>query len=161
MGFFSRLGGKLSSGVRSAARLGNKVLSSVSRVGNTIAHGAEKALNVVDRIPVVGQVLAPVSGVVRSGIGLVKDVVSASDSARDLLKQGEAVLDSGDLSQVGGLVKSAKSKLEKGGKLKSDAKALLGDVKQLKSGLNKDSAKAVGRQAIQLAKAEGQKRMGM
>jgi hypothetical protein len=38
-----------------------------------LLHTAEKVVNVVDRIPGVGQVLAPVSGVVRSGIGLVRD----------------------------------------------------------------------------------------
>ena len=114
MGFFSRLGSRISSGLHSAARIGKKTLGAVSRVGNTIAHGAEKAINVVDRIPVVGQVLAPISGVVRSGVGLVKDVVSAADAGQELLDKGDKLLTAGE----GAL----KSKLEKGSSLAKDVK---------------------------------------
>lgn len=158
MGFFSRLGSRISSGLKSAARVGKKTLGAVSRVGNTIASTAEKAVNVVDRIPVVGQVLAPVSGVVRSGIGLVKDVADAAEAGKSLIEGGEAVLKSGDVSQVGGLVKDAKSKLEKGKALKKDASALMADVKKLTQDLD---AKSMSREALQMAKAEGQRRMGM
>ena len=157
MGFFSRLGSRISSGLKSAARVGKKTLGAVSRVGNTIAHTAEKAVNIVDRIPIVGQVLAPVSGVVRSGIGLVKDVVSAADAGRSLIEGGEGILKSGDVSKVGGLVKDAKSKLEKG-TIRKDAKNLMADVKKLTQDLD---TKSMSRQALQMAKAEGQRRMGM
>tara|TARA_R110000851_G_scaffold242713_1_gene395209 strand:+ start:449 stop:862 length:414 start_codon:yes stop_codon:yes gene_type:complete len=109
MGFFSRLGSRISSGLHSAARLGKKTLGNVSRVGNTIAHGAEKAINVVDRIPIVGQVLAPISGVVRSGVGLVKDVADAADAGRELLDKGDKMLSAGE--------SVLKSKLEKGSNL--------------------------------------------
>ena len=160
MGFFSRLGNRIKSGLHSAARIGKKVLGGVSRVGNTIADTAEKVVNVVDRVPVLGQVVAPVSGVVRSGIGLVRDVADASSSAKSLIEEGEAVLDSGDISKVGGLVKSAKSKLEKGSALKSDAKELMSDVKKLTSDLSKEKVKSVSREALQMAKSEGQRRMG-
>ena len=47
MGFFSRIGSKISSGLHSAARIGKKTLGTVNRVGNKIAHQAEKVLNVV------------------------------------------------------------------------------------------------------------------
>lgn len=158
MGFFSRLGSRISSGLKSAARVGKKTLGAVSRVGNTIAHTAEKVVNVVDRIPVVGQVLAPVSGVVRSGIGLVKDVADAADAGKSLIEGGESVLQSGDVSKVGGLVKDAKSKLEKGKALKKDASQLMADVKKLTQDLD---VKKTSREAMQLAKAEGQRRMGL
>ena len=153
MGFFSRLGNRIKSGLHSAARIGKKVLGGVSRVGNTIADTAEKVVNVVDRVPVLGQV-------VRSGIGLVRDVADASSSAKSLIEEGEAVLDSGDISKVGGLVKSAKSKLEKGSALKSDAKELMSDVKKLTSDLSKEKVKSVSREALQMAKSDGQRRMG-
>ena len=111
MGFFSRLGSRISSGLHSASRIGKKVLGNVNRVGNTIAHHAEKVVNVVDRIPVVGQVLSPVSGVVRSGIGLVKDVAEVAGKGKELIEEGEKLLESGDVVGAGKLVKS---KLEKG-----------------------------------------------
>jgi len=157
MGFFSRLGSRISSGLKSAARVGKKTLGAVSRVGNTIASTAEKAVNVVDRIPVVGQVLAPVSGVVRSGIGLVKDVADAAEAGKSLIEGGEAVIAGGGAG-AGALVKDAKSKLERGKALKKDASALMADVKKLSQDLN---AKSMSREALQMAKAEGQRRMGM
>jgi len=145
MGFFSRLGSRISSGLHSAARLGKKALGSVSRVGNTIAHGAEKVVNVVDRIPIVGQVLSPLSGVVRSGIGLVKDVAYAAGAGKKLLSQGEDLLSAGesalknkDLSAVGDLAKQAqgvgkfgKSQLERSKKIVSGSKALVSDAKKV------------------------------
>lgn len=115
MGFFSRLGSRISSGLHSASRIGKKVLGKVNRVGNTIAHHAEKVVNVVDRIPVVGQVLSPVSGVVRSGIGLVKDVADVAGKGKKLIEEGEKLLESGDVVGAGKLVKS---KLEKGGDIR-------------------------------------------
>tara|TARA_R110002094_G_scaffold11517_2_gene21378 strand:- start:1 stop:393 length:393 start_codon:yes stop_codon:yes gene_type:complete len=105
MGFFSRIGSKISSGLHSAARIGKKTLGTVNRVGNKIAHQAEKVLNVVDRIPLVGQVLAPVSGVVRSGIGLVRDVADAAGKGKELITMGEKLLTDGETA--------VKSKMEK------------------------------------------------
>ena len=161
MGFFSRLGNRIKSGLHSAARIGKKVLGNIHRVGNTIANSTEKVVNFVDRVPVLGQIAAPVSAVVRSGIGLVRDVADASGSAKSLLEEGESVLESGDISKVGGLVKSAKSKLEKGSQIKADAKQILGSAKKLTGGVNRESAKNVGRKALSMAKAEAQERMGM
>ena len=115
MGLFSRLGARISSGLSSASRIGKKVLGNVNRIGNTIAHHGEKVLNVVDRIPIVGQVLSPVSGVIRSGIGLVKDVASVAGQGKELIEEGEKLLQSGDVMGAKNLVKS---KLEKGGDIR-------------------------------------------
>jgi len=134
MGFFSRLGSRISSGLKSAARVGKKALGSVSRVGNTIAHATEKAVNVVDRIPVVGQVLAPVSGVVRSGIGLVKDVVAAADTGKELIEEGEKLLAGG--GDVKELIKKGKTQLEKGKELKQSGSQVLQQAKDVKSSMN-------------------------
>ena len=103
MGFFARIGNKISSGIHSAARIGKKVLGNVHRIGNKIASHAEKVVNVVDRIPLV---LAPVSGVVRSGIGLVRDVADAAGKGQQLITEGEKLFSEGE--------KALKSKLEKG-----------------------------------------------
>lgn len=136
MGFFSRLGSRISSGIHSAARVGKKALGAVHRVGNTIAHSAEKAVNVVDRIPVIGQIAAPISGVVRSGIGLVKDVADAAGTGAELLDEGDKLLTAGekavkgrDMGALKDVVKQGKSQLEKGGVLAKDIQKLVTDAK--------------------------------
>ena len=136
MGFFSRLGSRISSGLHSAARLGKKTLGNVSRVGNTIAHGAEKAINVVDRIPIVGQVLAPISGVVRSGVGLVKDVADAADAGAKLLDQGDKMLSAGE--------SVLKSKLEKGSNLAKEVNVKEMGKQAFKEGRNEVRSRISG-----------------
>tara|TARA_R110000787_G_scaffold120740_2_gene231655 strand:- start:90 stop:575 length:486 start_codon:yes stop_codon:yes gene_type:complete len=135
MGFFSRLGAKISGGLHSGARMGMKALGEVSRVGNTIAHNAEKVVNVVDRIPLVGQVLSPLSGIVRSGIGLVKDVSDVAGAGSKLLSEGDSLLSAGEKAlksgDSSGLMDSAKSSLERGKMIKKDTSQIMRDVKQL------------------------------
>ncbi len=143
MGFFSRLGGRISSGLKSAARVGKKALGSVSRVGNTIAHGAEKVVNVVDRIPVVGQVLAPVSGVVRSGIGLVKDVAQAAQAGKELIEDGEKLLSGG--GDVKELIKKGKTQLEKAKEIKQTGSQVLQQARAVKSSA---SARQMAKEAV-------------
>lgn len=152
MGFFSRLGSRISSGIHSAARIGKKTLGNVARVGNRISASAEKVVNAVERIPILGQMAAPVTGVVRSGIGLVKDVSQAAQSGKELIEEGEAVL-SGS-GNVKDLVASGKSKLERAKNIKSDAKELMDDVKKLSRDID-------SRQMMRDAKAQAQERMGM
>lgn len=131
MGFFSRLGNRISSGIHSAARVGKKVLGSVSRVGNRIADGAEKITNVVERVPILGQVAAPITGVVRSGIGLVRDVAGAASAAKSLIEQGEDVLaGKGDVKD---LIKSGKSQLERAKNIGKDAKGVVSEARKVPS----------------------------
>jgi len=170
MGFFSRLGSRISSGLHSAARIGKKALGHVNRVGNAIAHGAEKVVNVVDRIPVVGQVLAPVSGVVRSGIGLVKDVADAAGMGQSLLSEGDKLLTAGEKALKSGNpmdVMSAvaqgkqtlgmgKSQLEKGGKIAKDTSSLIKAVGQLTKDV---SAREMGKQLVSGGKTEIKSRL--
>mgnify|MGYP003629677367 CR=1 FL=1 len=118
MGFFSRLGKRLSGGLHAAARIGRKTLGQVHRVGKTISETGEKVLNTIDRIPILGQAVSPISGVVRSGIGLVKDISGAAKSGINLIDKGEAMLDAGETA--------LKSKLEKG---ESDARKAVADTK--------------------------------
>lgn len=171
MGFFSRLGSRISSGLHSAARVGKKALGAVNRVGNTIAHGAEKVVNVVDRIPVVGQVLAPISGVVRSGVGLVKDVADAAGAGASLLDEGDKLLTAGEKAlksggsaadvaaavaqgkKVGGM---GKSQLEKGGRIAKDTAELIQDVKKLTKDV---SAREMRKQIVEGGRAEVKSRL--
>ena len=93
-------------------------------------------VNVVDKIPIVGQVLAPLSGVVRSGIGLVKDVVSAADAGRDLINKGDKLLSSGE--------EALKSKLEKGGNLAKEVNVKEMGKKAFKEGRNEVRSRISG-----------------
>ena len=140
MGFFSRIGNKITSGLHTAARLGKKALGSVSAVGNRIADTTEKVLNTVNRVPVLGQVVAPISGVVRSGIGLVRDVADASKTAQGLIQGGEDVLQG--KGSVKDLVASGKSQLERARNIKRDAGSIIQDAKGLKSGMSKSAIKS-------------------
>ena len=140
MGFFSRLGNKISSGLHSAARLGKKTLGSVSSLGNRIADSTEKVLNTVNRIPILGQVVAPISGVVRSGVGLVRDVADASKQAQGLIQSGEDVL--AGKGSVKDLVASGKSQLERARNIKKDAGSIIQDAKGLKSDMSKSAIKS-------------------
>ena len=140
MGFFSRLGNKVSSGLHSAARLGKKVLGSVSSVGNRIADSTERVLNTVNRVPILGQVVAPITGVVRSGVGLVRDVADASKQAQGLIQSGEDLLQGkGSLKDV---VASGKSQLERARNIKRDASSVVQDAKALKSDMSKSAIKS-------------------
>ena len=147
MGFFSRLGSRISSGLHSAARVGKKALGTVHRVGNTIASTGEKILNTIDRVPILGQVVSPVSGIVRSGIGLVKDVAGAAGAGADLIDEGEKLLSNPSLSGAKNLISSGKSNLEKGSKVGKDASQLMRDVQKLSKDVSlRDMAKSGGRQ---------------
>ena len=146
MGFFSRIGNKIKSGLHSAARLGKKALGSVSSVGNRIADSTEKVLNTIDRVPILGQVVSPVSGVVRSGIGLVRDVADASKTAQGLIQGGEDLLEG--KGSVKDLVASGKSQLERARNIKKDAGSIIQEAKGLKSGMSKDALKSSVKSAV-------------
>ena len=135
MGFFSRLGKKIAGGVQSASRLGKKALGNVSRVGHKIASTGEKIVGGIERVPVIGSVLSPVTGVVRSGIGLVKNVSDLADTgkamiedAEDIVRRGSSALSTGNVAEASEvlrrgkqLVGTSKNTLERAREVKSDA----------------------------------------
>jgi hypothetical protein len=135
MGFFSRLGNKIASGVKSATRIGKKALGTIHRVGNKIATQGEKIVSGVERIPVLGSVLAPATGVVRSGIGLVKNVSELAgrgedmiDTAEDIVRRGGEALKTGNVAEATDVLKrgkqlvgTGKSTLERAKEVKNDA----------------------------------------
>lgn len=127
MGLFSRIGKKIAGGVSEAGRLGKKVLGTVSRVGHKISHQGGDIVGAVERIPMVGQALAPVTGVARSALGMIENVASASDkglkminTAENLVREGRDAVRTGDLQQAqqvlrrsGDLGRDVKSNLQK------------------------------------------------
>tara|TARA_R110000772_G_scaffold39274_7_gene92393 strand:+ start:1759 stop:2190 length:432 start_codon:yes stop_codon:yes gene_type:complete len=139
MGFFSRLGNKIASGVSSATRVGIKALGSVSRVGNKIADTASKVVSGIERVPVLGQILSPVTGVVRSGIGLVRDVADVAGTGRDLLTDAQDVVRRGTKALKTGNVAEATDVLRRGKNLVGTSKNTL------------ERARDVQREAVKIA----------
>lgn len=134
MGF--RLGDKLT--VSGIARLGKKVLGETSRIGHKISDTGNKIVNTIERVPVLGTALAPATGVVRSGLGLVQNVSDLADTGKALLGGAEAVIGAGTkamregdmvagmsaLAQAKELRGQGQSALERGKKIGSEGKML-------------------------------------
>tara|TARA_R110000737_G_scaffold10475_2_gene26164 strand:- start:389 stop:820 length:432 start_codon:yes stop_codon:yes gene_type:complete len=125
MGFFSRLGNKIAGGVQSASRLGIKALGTIHRVGNKIATQGEKIVSGVERIPILGSVLAPATGVVRSGIGLVKNVASLAGTGKDMIEDAEDIVRRGAKAIQTGDVAGASDVLRRGKNLVGTSKNTL------------------------------------
>ena len=129
MGFFSRLGNKVADGLQKAARLGSKVLGEASRIGNKIASKGSEIVGGIERIPVLGQVLAPATGIARSGLAMGKNLSAGAErgsrmlhDAGDIVRQGREVLRTGDLGQ-------AHEVLRRGHQLHGEAKSSLQKAK--------------------------------
>ena len=133
-----KLGLKLSDGFAGAARLGKKVLGETARIGHKISSDGGRLLSAVERVPVIGQALAPATAVGRSAIGLVQNVADVAGAGERLLGAGEAVIRGGasairtrdvegaiDAIRRGRDIKSgAMNDLERARKVANDAVAL-------------------------------------
>lgn len=132
MGFFSRLGSKISSGISSATRIGKKALGTIHRVGNKIATQGEKIVSGVERIPILGSVLSPATGVVRSGIGLVKNVSELAGSGKDMIEDAEDIVRRGRDALQTGDVAGASDVLRRGKNLVGTSKNTLERAREVK-----------------------------
>tara|TARA_R110002051_G_scaffold5676_3_gene28852 strand:+ start:641 stop:1156 length:516 start_codon:yes stop_codon:yes gene_type:complete len=160
MGLFSRLGNKIADGLHSAARVGKKITGTVSRVGHKIASSGKSVLGVIERIPVIGQALAPVTGVARSAIGLVENVADVAGGAHSILSTGDKLVRAGQhavnkgdvagahavLRSAGGLGGKAKQNIQRASEAIGSAKSLAGiaggAVGQSKSNVMKNVVQA-------------------
>lgn len=146
MGFFSfvkRVGNKIAGGVHEVARVGKKVTGTISNIGHKIAHHGKNILDVVDRIPVIGTTLSPVTGVARGALGIVSNVADAAGVAENLLTRGDNLVQTGnrmlqgkEKADVSGLVKSATSI---GTDTRNLGKSLGGDVRQARELMRKQN----------------------
>lgn len=109
MGFnlFKWLGQKVKDGAQGLARIGKKVLGKAENLGKKIAKGLGTGLNFVDKVPVLGDVLAPVTrplrkvlGVVEKGTELAGRGRAGIEKAEQVVSAGRDALKSGDLSGV-------------------------------------------------------------
>lgn len=132
MGFFSRLGSKISAGISTAARIGKKALGTIHRVGNKIATQGEKIVSGVERIPILGSVLSPATGVVRSGIGLVKNVSELAGRGKDMIEDAEDIVRRGRDALQTGDVAGASDVLRRGKTLVGTSKNTLERARQVK-----------------------------
>jgi len=132
MGFFSRLGHKIAGGIQSATRLGKKVLGGINRVGNKIASTGEKIVSGVERVPVLGQILSPATGVIRSGIGLVKNVSELAGTGKELLEDAEDIVRRGGEAIKTGNVADASEVLRRGKQLVGTSKNTLERAREVK-----------------------------
>tara|TARA_R110000787_G_scaffold277680_4_gene387152 strand:+ start:5941 stop:6357 length:417 start_codon:yes stop_codon:yes gene_type:complete len=131
MGFFSRIGNKVADSLIKGARVGAKVLGQGARIGNKIADVGSKIVSGVERIPILGQVLAPATGVARSGLAMVKNAADVAGrgsrmltEAGDIVRQGREVVRSGDIQQAqqvlrrsGDLGRDVKGNLQRASKI--------------------------------------------
>ena len=132
MDFFSRLGSKISSGIASATRIGKKALGTIHRVGNKIATQGEKIVSGVERIPILGSVLSPATGVVRSGIGLVKNVSELAGRGKDMIEDAEDIVRRGRDALQTGDVAGASDVLRRGKNLVGTSKNTLERAREVK-----------------------------
>jgi len=132
MGFFSRLGSKISSGLSAGARLGRKALGSVHRIGNKIATQGGKIVSAVERIPLVGQVLAPATGIARSALGLIKNVSDVAGTGEAILREGEDIIRAGGQALRTGDVQSASEVMRRGKSLIGTSKSTLERAREVK-----------------------------
>ena len=132
MGFFSRIGNKISHGLSAAARVGRKALGAVHRVGNKIATQGSKIVGGIERVPILGQALAPVTGVARSAIGLVRDVADIAGAGEKMLSEGEHIIRAGSEALRTGDVVSASDALRRGKDLVGTTKSTLERARKVK-----------------------------
>ncbi len=124
MDFAQRIGKKVASGVHSVASVGKKITGEVARVGHKIADVGKHAVSIVERTPIIGTTLAPVTGVARSALGLIENVADGASTAHKLLSAGD------ELAQKGQSMLEGKTKVDLGGLVK-DASKIAGDTRGL------------------------------
>jgi hypothetical protein len=102
MGFFSRLGNKISHAYDVGSRIGMKALGTASRIGHKVSEVGHSVLSAVDNSPLN---MVPF---VATGVNIGKKILSAVDKGTALADKGLGIAT--DIDKV---VKSARSSLEK------------------------------------------------
>jgi len=139
MGF--RLGDKIN--VSGIARLGKKVLGETSRIGHKISSTGGKVVNTIERVPILGTALAPATGVVRSGLGLVQNVADIAGTGASLIDSAERVVGAGVSAVRSGDMISGMSALAQAKELRSQGQSAL------------ERSKKVGSEGRMLARGSG------
>ena len=141
MGIFSniqRIGNKIANGLHSASTVGKKITGTIDRVGHKISAVGKNAVNMINRVPIVGSALAPVTGLVSSGLGIVENVADVAGSANKLIDRGDKLLRMGqdalntkDTAGAMRTMREAKNLGKSGGKQLRRASEVLGQARSL------------------------------
>ena len=118
-----RIGKKLSDGLTNGTRIGKKVLGETSRIGHKIASEGGKILSMIERVPVVGAVMAPATAVGRTAIGLVQNVADIAGAGETMLSAGEGVVRAGASAIKTGDVVGAMDALRRGKELQGSSQS--------------------------------------
>tara|TARA_R110000744_G_scaffold254601_2_gene370214 strand:- start:458 stop:886 length:429 start_codon:yes stop_codon:yes gene_type:complete len=133
MGFFSRIGAKVAGALSSGSRLGQKALGNVARVGHKIADVGGKIVGGIERVPILGQALAPATGIARSAIGLVRNVADAAQSGQSMLKEGDSIVRAGANALRTGDTQGAMDTIRRTKAIGNQAKGQIERARQVKS----------------------------
>jgi hypothetical protein len=104
MGFFSRLGKKMSDAYETGHRIGSKVLGEASRIGHKISDVGGAVVETIEGIPVVSTALATPLSVAKKGLAGIGKVADFADKGSRMLSDVDKVVRSG---------KDAMNKVEK------------------------------------------------
>ena len=101
-----RMGNKLADAAVKGLRMGEKAAGEVSKYGKKGLSVAKHVVSAVEATPFVGQAAAPVTGLVRSAIGMGERVVKGADMAQSMFGSAatglrSAMKTASSLSRVG------------------------------------------------------------
>lgn len=133
MGFFSRIGGKIAGALHSGSRIGQKALGSIARVGHKIADTGSKVVSGIERVLILGQALAPATGVARSAIGLVRNVADSAQAGQNMLREGDSIVRAGANALRTGDTQGAMDTIRRTKALGNQAKGQIERARQVKS----------------------------
>ena len=92
MGFFGDLWKGVKSTASSAYRIGKKAVGTVASVGRKAIDVGRHVVGQVEKIPVIGDVLAPATAMARGALGAAEGVVGAAERAQGYMKAGEGLV---------------------------------------------------------------------
>lgn len=95
MGFFSRLGKKMSDAYETGHRIGSKVLGEASRIGHKISSVGGDVVKTIEGIPVLSTALATPLSVAKKGLAGIGKVADFADQGSRMLSDVDKVVRSG------------------------------------------------------------------
>ena len=128
-----RLGNKVADAAVNGLKWGQKAAGNVVKYGTKGLDIAKHATEAVERTPFVGTAAAPVTGALRSAIGIGENVVgmagvagSAMGAAASGIREAQSAVKAGDVNQAMNVMRdTATDSFAAGGKLKSTARSTL------------------------------------
>ena len=129
----AKLGNKVLSGVGNVARVGSKVLGTASKYGHKVVDPVQKGIGMVEKIPFVGSLAAPVLAPVKGAVGLVSSALGVVDAGANIagkvdkgIRATQSAVASGDIHQAANVLRDTATDTYASGKtLRRTAKSVL------------------------------------